>query len=178
MKAMREGRLILQVITMGWQLAAVGCASPAPFTGGEKRVVIDKTEQILYAYEGEDEVFCTRVSTGKAGHGTPSGEFRAGVKHRMHYSSRYHNAPMPFSVQVNGHYFIHGYKEVPPYPASHGCVRVPLDGANPAQWFFHWVETGTRITIRGQWSGGKKPAVQRPKLAPQVRTRVVRQRSR
>jgi hypothetical protein len=44
----------------------------------------------------------------------------------MHYSRRYRNAPMPFSVQVKGHIFIHGFKEVPARPASHGCVRLPL----------------------------------------------------
>ena len=134
-------------------LASILDASPGDPV--QKQVIVDKGEQRLDCYEGTDLVFTSRVSTGRAGHSTPSGEFRAGIKLRMHYSSRYHHAPMPYSVQVSGHYFIHGYKDVPPWPASHGCIRLPLDGQNPAAWFFEWVETGTPISIRGQWQGRK-----------------------
>lgn len=121
--------------------------------GPPKRVEIDKTTQTLRAYEGDALFLETRVSTGRRGHRTPSGDFRAGEKHRMHYSRLYHNAPMPFSVQVSGNYFIHGYKEVPAYPASHGCIRVPLTGDNPAAIFYEWAETGMPIRISGEWQG-------------------------
>ncbi len=118
---------------------------------GPKRVVVDKTKQELTAYEGERVVIQSRVSTGRQGRRTPSGNFVAGVKHRMHYSRLFDNAPMPFSVQINGNYFIHGFSSVPDYPASHGCVRLPLTGDNPAKRFFEWVETGTPIEITGEW---------------------------
>ncbi len=117
----------------------------------EKRVVVDKTQQILFAYEGERIVIQSRVSTGRAGWRTPSGEFNAGIKERMHYSRLFNNAPMPWSVQVNGHYFIHGFSYVPDFPASHGCVRLPTDGDNPAKRFYEWVEPGTPVTITGDW---------------------------
>jgi len=122
-------------------------------TAVEKRVVIDKTTQMLRAYEGGKVVFESRVSTGKMGRRTPSGNFVAGDKLRMHYSRLYNNAPMPWSVQVNGNYFIHGFTSVPDRPASHGCIRLPLDGDNPAKRFFDWVETGTPIEITGEWAG-------------------------
>ncbi len=118
---------------------------------GPKRVVVDKTKQELTAYEGERVVMQSRVSTGRPGRRTPSGNFVAGEKHRMHYSRLFDNAPMPFSVQINGNYFIHGFSSVPNYPASHGCVRVPLTGDNPAKRFFEWVETGTPIEVIGEW---------------------------
>mgnify|MGYP002527910575 CR=1 FL=1 len=55
---------------------------------------------------------------------------------------------MPYSVQVTGHIFIHGYKSVPKYPASHGCVRVPyLTDGNPARFFYEWINKGTPIKI-------------------------------
>jgi lipoprotein-anchoring transpeptidase ErfK/SrfK len=54
---------------------------------------------------------------------------------------------MPWSVQVRGNIFIHGFTVVPDYPASHGCIRMPLTGSNPAKKFFHWVEPGTPIKI-------------------------------
>jgi lipoprotein-anchoring transpeptidase ErfK/SrfK len=137
-------------------LGLPGCAHlqqrPLP-AGGEKKVVIDKTTQTLRAYEGEQVIIESRVSTGKMGKRTPSGKFKAGYKEQMHYSRLYDNAPMPWSVQVNGNYFIHGFSSVPDRPASHGCIRMPLNGDNPAKRFYEWVETGTPIQIAGEWAG-------------------------
>lgn len=124
-----------------------------PGAGGAKHVVIDKKQQVLIAYEGDRMVFECHVSTGRGKGWTPNGDFHAGMKSLIHYSSLFHNAPMPYSVQVSGNIFIHGFAEVPPWPASHGCIRVPLDGDNPARRFFNWVETGTPIRITGEWNG-------------------------
>jgi lipoprotein-anchoring transpeptidase ErfK/SrfK len=123
----------------------------------EKRVFVDKTTQTLVAYEGEKVFLQSRVSTGRRGRRTPSGNFNVGVKLRMHYSRLYDNAPMPWSVQVHGNFFIHGFTSVPDRPASHGCIRLPLDGDNPAKRFFEWVEPGTPIVITGEWVGKPRP---------------------
>lgn len=115
---------------------------------GVKRVEIDLTKQELRAWQGERLVLSTHVSTGRPGHSTPAGSYRAGpIKSRMHYSRLYNNAAMPWSVQVSGNVFIHGFSDVPDEPASHGCIRVPLTGGNPARWFYEWVEVGTSIDI-------------------------------
>jgi lipoprotein-anchoring transpeptidase ErfK/SrfK len=121
---------------------------------GEKRVEVDCATQRLRAWQGDTLVLETPVSTGRPGHRTPTGDFMAGpVKERMHYSSLYNGAPMPYSVQVNGNVFIHGFTSVPPFPASHGCIRVPLSNGNPARWFYEWVDRGTPIRIQGRWQG-------------------------
>jgi lipoprotein-anchoring transpeptidase ErfK/SrfK len=122
-------------------------------TGSGKRVVINKTDQTLRAYQHGQLVFKSRVSTGKPGKETPSGSFSAKTKNRMHYSSLYENAPMPYSVQISGNYFIHGFSSVPYWPASHGCIRMPLSSA-PA--FYNWVEPGTPISVTGKWPGMKQ----------------------
>lgn len=111
-----------------------------------KHVEINLTEQMLRAYEGNRLVMKTRISSGR-NHRTPTGRFRAGWKDADHYSSLYHNAPMPWAVQVSGNVFIHGFTIVPDYPASHGCIRVPLDGRNPAKRFFAWCDRGTPIHV-------------------------------
>ncbi len=113
-------------------------------------MIIDKTTQTLRAYENGRLVMQTRVSTGKPGKETPNGSFRAQYKERMHYSRLYDNAPMPYSVNLRGHYFIHGYSEVPPYPASRGCVRLPM---SVAPHFYNWITPGTPVTITGHWAG-------------------------
>ena len=114
-----------------------------------KRVVVDKSTQTLRAYENGALVFRSRVSTGRPGHETPSGSFSAQSKKRMHYSTLYDNAPMPYSVQIAGNYFIHGFSSVPPFPASHGCIRMPVGSAAA---FFNWVEPGTPISVTGKWT--------------------------
>ncbi len=120
-----------------------------------KRVEVDLASQRLRAYQGARLVLESSISTGREGKKTPSGEFKAGpVKLPMHRSRLYHNAPMPWSVQVHENIFIHGFRKVPRHPSSHGCIRLPLAGANPAKWFYDWIDIGTPIGIKGHWPAG------------------------
>ncbi|MEQ1822855.1 MAG: L,D-transpeptidase [Fimbriimonadaceae bacterium] len=122
----------------------------------EKRIEINKSKQMLRAYQGERLVAETRVSTGKKGFTTPSGEFTAGPeKASMRYSRKYDNAPMPWALQVVGGVFMHGYRSVPKYPASHGCIRLPLWGENAAKWLYSWTEIGMPISISSKWVTGE-----------------------
>jgi lipoprotein-anchoring transpeptidase ErfK/SrfK len=117
-----------------------------------KRVAVNRAAQRLRAWQGERKVLETRVSTGKRGHETPRGEFRAGpYRSRMHYSSLYENAPMPWSVQIDGHVFFHGFGSVPRRAASHGCIRLPLTRGNPARWLYEWIDNGTPVAIADGW---------------------------
>ena len=122
-----------------------------PIYGGARRVVVSIGEQTLRAYDGGQLVFETRVSTGMEGKRTPTGSFRAISKEIIHYSTLYEYAPMPYSVQFHGNFFIHGFSVVPDYPASHGCIRLPLqeDGHRPAEEFYEWVRIGTPIRVTG-----------------------------
>ena len=137
---------------------------------GPKHVVVDKTQQELVAYEGERVALRTHVSTGREGHRTPSGSFAASDKEVMHYSRLYDDAPMPFSVQVHGNYFIHGFGSVPNHPASHGCIRMPMGGDNPAKRFFEWVEAGTPVEITGDWTGNPRRSSSRIGSTDSART--------
>jgi hypothetical protein len=113
-----------------------------------QRVEVSLAAQTLECWQGGRLVLKTRISSGRRG-STPKGDFRAGpYRAVMHRSSRYQNAPMPWSVQINGHVFIHGFTSVPAYPASHGCIRLPLDEGNPAKFFFEWVLNGTPVRVR------------------------------
>lgn len=121
---------------------------------GQKKVEVSISEQRLRAWQGEILVMETNISSGKPGHSTPRGSFKAGpAKSAMHYSRLYNNAPMPWSVQINGHVFIHGYRSVPRYPASHGCIRMPIKrGNNAAKYFYEWVDLGTPVHVKSDFS--------------------------
>ncbi|MDZ4401815.1 L,D-transpeptidase [Prosthecobacter sp.] len=113
-----------------------------------QRVEVSLAKQQLQGWQGNRLVLQTRVSSGRNGR-TPSGEFHAGpYRAQMHRSSLYDWAPMPWSVQINRHVFIHGFSSVPNYPASHGCIRVPLTEGNPAKFFYEWVLTGTPVSVK------------------------------
>lgn len=125
----------------------VSASQESPATNPGKSVEIDLTAQKLIARQGNRVVFRTRISSGR-NRATPTGRYRAGpYKSKTHYSSLYQNAPMPYSVQVTGHIFIHGFSVVPDYPASHGCIRLPISGGNPARRFYNWCDVGTPIWI-------------------------------
>lgn len=76
-----------------------------------------------------------KVSTARRGYITPRGQWRPIRMHKMWYSRKYDNAPMPYAVFYYGGYAIHGTNAVSRLgtPASHGCVR--LETAN-AQKFY------------------------------------------
>lgn len=66
------------------------------------------------------------VSTARRGYRTPSGSYRPYLLKRIHYSSKYHNSPMPYSIFFAGGYAIHGSYEIGNLgrPVSHGCIRL------------------------------------------------------
>ena len=112
-----------------------------------KRVEVSLANQQLRGWQGSRLVMQSHVSSGRH-NGTPKGTFSAGpYRARMHYSTLFHHAPMPWSVQINGHIFIHGFTSVPDHPASHGCIRLPLDGRNPAKFFYEWIDDGSPVQV-------------------------------
>ncbi|WP_269929641.1 L,D-transpeptidase [Aminobacter sp. HY435] len=86
------------------------------------------------------------VSTARRGYVTPRGSWRPKRLHRMWYSQKYDNSPMPYSVFYNGGYAIHGTGAVRQLgrPASHGCVR--LQTGNAARFYSLVREVGAKNT--------------------------------
>jgi len=81
-------------------------------------IEVDKTKQVLYVVRESKVTLIVPVSTGATGN-TPIGVFHV-------YSKVPGGAVMYYSNYFTGAFAIHGYVDVPPYPASHGCVRVPM----------------------------------------------------
>src|SRR6478609_5261978 len=90
------------------------------------QIIVSKDQQSMTIYDGEKVVTTTKVSTGKAGHTTPSGIFSILEKRKYHESNIYSAAPMPFMQRLTwSGIALHESNSVPRYPASHGCVRLP-----------------------------------------------------
>ncbi len=139
---------------------------------GSSKIIVHLSEQKAYFYKGKVVVGETTVSTGKPGFGTPPGHYHVVSKDRNHVSSEFGDnvdddgtivktnidkrkdrrpkgthfdgARMPFCMHFNGGYAMHeGY--VPPYAASHGCIRIPK---GMAQHFFEAAHEGTPIIVK------------------------------
>ena len=103
-----------------------------PAERDEQFVLIDLTEQFLGAYEYGALRFALPMASGNGHDQTPTGEFRLSAARRVHQSSLYTiegtdrpypmNYALRFYVNREGvSYWIHG-RDMPGYPASHGCI--------------------------------------------------------
>jgi lipoprotein-anchoring transpeptidase ErfK/SrfK len=96
---------------------------------------VDKSSQTMTVYHHGEVIGRWQVSTARAGKVTPSGSWTAKSMKRYHRSSRYNNAPMPYSIFYSGHFAIHGTNQIKRLgrPASAGCIR--LHPGNAAKLF-------------------------------------------
>ena len=102
---------------------------PEVSPAGPVVIIVSVPEQVLYVYRNGVRIGRSTVSTGKPGHRTPTGVFTVLQKEVHHRSNLYHGAPMPYMERVTwGGVALHA-GQLPGYPASHGCVRLPMEFA-------------------------------------------------
>lgn len=98
----------------------------------QKYVLISLDEQFLGCYEFGHLKISFPIASGKESHKTPKGDFKVLARHRDHFSSKYTitgtNIPYPMTWAVKfktlksgAGFWIHG-RDLPGYPASHGCI--------------------------------------------------------
>ena len=123
---------------------------PERSSSGEVEVVISLPQQLAYVYRGGTLIGASTISAGKKGHETPLGHFPILQKNKDHRSNKYNNAPMPYMQRLNWYgVALHG-GEIPGYPASHGCVRLPVKFA---QKLFAATKLGSSVFIAEEsWS--------------------------
>lgn len=117
----------------------------------ERRIEVDLANQMLFAMDGSEIVYQFPCSTGR-NNNTPPGEWPIREKRRYNRAlPEYGGTPIPYSLRldivIDGRRWriaIHEYPSVPPYPASHGCIR--LHPGN-AEKLFEWAETGMMVII-------------------------------
>jgi len=138
---------------------------------GKPSITIDLAMQEARFYKGGNLVGTSPISSGREGYSTPSGSFRVTQKNADHISNlygdyvdengnvvvanvgvhrdrrppgtRFRGAPMPFFMRVVGAVGMHG-GYLPGYPASHGCIRMPME---MARIYFENAPSGTPVRI-------------------------------
>lgn len=135
----------LRLRLMAGMLSASILALPALAADSRSlQILVSKSDQSLSLYENGEIVATSKVSTGKAGHETPSGIFSILEKRKYHESNIYSAAPMPFMQRLTWSGIALHEGKVPNYPASHGCVRLP---SKFAKSLFGDTKTGVHVII-------------------------------
>ncbi len=134
----RTGRVTQDVL----DALAATATPPGPLVpgGGPTRIEIDLPRQVLFLYHDDALVRILPVSTGSGKRFCADGRCRTAVTPPGSYRVGYRvdgwdeSSPLgrlfnPLYYMVGAGIAIHGYAEVPPQPASKGCVRIPMSAA-------------------------------------------------
>lgn len=123
--------------------------APPPVT---LKIAINLTRQRLTVTENGRTKYTWKISSGRTGYLTPTGNYRPQWMARRWRSRKYGNAPMPHSIFFHKGYAIHatystGYLG---RPASHGCIRLsPRNAKRLYRLVSKHGKASTRISIRG-----------------------------
>lgn len=125
---------------------------PLGVASNEKWIDVNLTQQSLTAFEGNDAVFSTLISSGTWEHPTVTGLFRIWVRYtsqtmdgrRLGYD--YYLENVPYVMYFYEDYALHGtfWHNNFGTPMSHGCVNLKT---SDAEWIFNWSQLGTVVNV-------------------------------
>src|SRR6266704_803930 len=107
-------------------------------------IAISINQQRLKVYDAHGVFAESPVSTGMRGHSTPMGVFSVIQKHKFHRSNIYSGAPMPYMQRITWSGVAMHAGVLPGYPASHGCIRMPMAFAIK---MWNWTKMGARVVV-------------------------------
>jgi lipoprotein-anchoring transpeptidase ErfK/SrfK len=107
-------------------------------------IAISINNQNLRIYDANGLFAETPISTGMRGHPTPLGVFSVIQKQKLHHSNIYSGAPMPYMQRITWSGIAIHAGVLPGYPASHGCIRMPMAFA-VKMW--GWTKMGARVVV-------------------------------
>ncbi len=126
---------------------------------GPVSIIVSVKEQLLHVHRRGVRIAVSTVSTGKPGHDTPTGVFTILEKDKDHVSSIY-DAEMPFMERLTWSGIALHAGNLPGYPASHGCVRMPLKFA---ELLYGVTKIGTPVVVATDFTTTQ--SVQNPNVA-------------
>jgi hypothetical protein len=126
---------------------------PERSPSGPVAVIVSIPDQRVHVYRNGIRIAVSTCSTGKPGHSTPTGVFTILEKDKNHHSSTYNNAPMPNMNRLTWNGVALHAGQLPGYPASHGCVRLP---AKFSELLFTITHVGMPVILAGSHSDPKE----------------------
>src|SRR4051812_37959229 len=122
---------------------------------GPVLVYVDLGRQRATVYRNGVRIGVSTISSGKDGHETPTGVFTILEKNKEHHSKTYDDASMPYQQRLSWMGVAMHAGNLPGFPASHGCVRLPMEFAKN---LFEVTPMGGTVVI----AGGNEDPVKRP----------------
>ena len=122
---------------------------------GPVLVYVDLGRQRATVYRNGVRIAVSTISSGKDGYETPTGVFTILEKDKDHRSRTYDDAPMPYQQRLTWKGVAMHAGNLPGFPASHGCVRLPMEFAKK---LFSVTPMGGTVVI----AGGHEDPVKRP----------------
>src|SRR6266702_5301820 len=107
-------------------------------------IVVSIDRQKVTVYDSNGVFAESPVSSGMKGHSTPMGVFSIIQKHKFHHSNIYSGAPMPYMQRITWSGVAMHAGVLPGYPASHGCIRMPMAFAMK---MWNWTKMGARVVV-------------------------------
>jgi lipoprotein-anchoring transpeptidase ErfK/SrfK len=151
----------------------INAASLDSLNPEKARVIVSIPKQRAYLFNGDEIAIDSPISSGKRGHTTPTGSFSVMEKDKNHHSSLYGDyrdssgrivragvsahidaapsgthftgAEMKWFMRLTGEGVGMHVGILPGYPASHGCIRMPSQGA---ELFYSHVKVGTPVEVQ------------------------------
>jgi hypothetical protein len=117
---------------------------PEVSPAGPVVIIVSLPDQVMYVYRNGVRVGRSTVSTGKPGKRTPTGVFTILQKKVHHESNIYKGAKMPHMQRLTWSGVAMHAGQLPGYPASAGCVRMPEDFAEK---LYSVTSNGTTVII-------------------------------
>ena len=106
--------------------------------------IVSLSKQHVTIYDAGGWIMRAPVSSGRKGYETPAGIYSVIQKEAEHYSNLYEDGYMPFMQRITwSGIALHG-GPLPGYPASHGCVRMPIEFA---EHLFELTKLGLRVVV-------------------------------
>jgi hypothetical protein len=106
--------------------------------------IVSLNQQRVTIYDTDGPILHAPVSTGQTGYETPAGIYSVLEKQAEHYSNLYDDAAMPFMQRLTWSGIALHAGVLPGYPASHGCIRMPLGFA---ERLFERTRLGMRVIV-------------------------------
>ena len=109
------------------------------YPGKGHHVEVDISRQVMVLADDGKPKATFHVSTGAPATPSDKGNFRFYRK-----DAGFNSLGMYMSVYYNRGEATHGYKSVPTYPASHGCIRNPIPDS---KFIYNWINLGNEMSV-------------------------------